>query len=279
MKKLLIILLFAKFNLIAQKECTWKVVDNKTKIPIPYAIIKIADKIFYTDSIGKCFINKEIVLEDIKISCIGYQSQSLFKSKNCEEIIYLNPKEIILPEVEISYKKGRLKTLGSLKKTTNTLAMPNHSIIAVYFSNESKNNKIIRKILLPYKTNGVISSSFRLHLFSVNKNNIPESELIEKNIISLPTDKKGELEFDVSQFNIAIPNNGIFIGIEWLSSERNDGEDIRYKKTSDILIFFKKKPKKILPILEKSIRTKFEWLPSFLSNNMSISIGVIVEEI
>jgi len=52
--------------------------------------------------------------------------------------------------------------------------------------------------------------------------NGPGEELLPENIIIDLNRKVGKLEVDVSKYNIELPVNGIYVGLEWLGESENN---------------------------------------------------------
>jgi len=66
-----------------------------------------------------------------------------------------------------------------------------------------------------------MASKFRFRIFTVGVDSLPERDLITKNIIVETSKKQREIEVDLSEFNLVFPQEGIFVGIEWLHIPNN----------------------------------------------------------
>ncbi len=275
---ILLILLLGTFKTVAQGNCDQIVSDSKSKLPVPFAIIKANDKTFYTDSLGYFRIDNQI-LNEITVSCLGYESKTVIV--NCKEsVIFLKPKAIVLPEIKVSPKFTKTKNLGVTEKTKISVSGLDGSIISVFIPNETSTQKVISKIVLPYKAVKHFTSSFRFHIYKIADNGKPGSEMIERNLVGYPRKKKGKIEIDIKEYNLAIPKEGIFIGIEWISSNNPIIDKKGNKLASDIAIFMSKKSNEKYRCWEKQVPKESDWKPFSLQmrNQLSINVGLVVDE-
>ena len=109
MKIALKLLMLTSIKSFAQVNCGKIVVDSVTKSSITFAIIQIDDRIFYTDSLGSFQIKEKEIGTICLVSCMGYESKTIKLNKDCNEKIFLKPKDFILPEITISSKPSKIK--------------------------------------------------------------------------------------------------------------------------------------------------------------------------
>jgi hypothetical protein len=276
---ILFVMLFEAFNIRAQVNCGQIISDSKSKLPIPFAIIKTSDKTFYTDSLGYFQVDNQVNSNKIIVSCLGYESKTVIV--NCKEsIIFLKQKAIILPEIKVSPKPTKTKNLGVTEKTKISVSGLDGSIISVFIPNETSTHKVISKIVVPYKAIKHFTSSFRFHIYKISNDGKPGSEMIERNLVGYPIKKKGKIEIDVKEYNLEIPKEGIFIGIEWISSDNPITDKKGNKLASDIAVFMSKKLNEKYQCWEKRVANESDWKPFSLQtkNKMSINVGLIVNE-
>lgn len=246
MKTKIIILLFILFRWslgYTQNIITGKVINSETKQGIPFASIVYLDggiqKGNYTDSLGNYII--KILEGEVKISCIGYQTLSTninILSKN--PVSTLNPLNYTLKTVEIKPHKTETKRIGYFedKIFTNSVMSegyrgtnePAKNYVAQYIAN-SKNEEglLISKLLFNLSNHPVIkrngkpykidctTTRIRLHLFSVNETSgLPDKELLTKNMLVINDCEKDNLISDITEQNIFLPKNGVFVGLEYV---------------------------------------------------------------
>lgn len=190
--------------------------------------------------------------DTLVISAIGYIKKYIpIKSilgKKSE--ISLRPNIYELSEVVIKPNDKKIK------KTYYKLISPNKSnefekILKVGYQEaifiENKMQKVgkIESVIIELEKYDVFEKrpyvDFRIRIYSYDKkNNIPGNDLLLENLIS--NAKGGTCTIDVSKYNIAIPLEGIIIGMEYLDSEnKTKGKDINvmprisYSKTIEPL--------------------------------------------
>ena len=138
--------------------------------------------------------------KSIKVSCFGYESKQIVVTNDCNVSIYLEPITFKLPTFTISSKPPKTVKLGIIKKTSISSSILSGEIIATFIPNESNTQKIVKKIIFPYRSHEddkkLITSCFRFHLFSVGSNKTPETDLIEQNLVFCPEKLKGKIEID-----------------------------------------------------------------------------------
>lgn len=196
---------------------SYKVIDNETSLPVQYATIQIYDAGkfvdgFYTDDNGSIEISTPLVFNEIKISCIGYKTITLKKEQS---VIRLEQNPVHLEEVVITSRN--LLELGYIKnkKSKNTTGVSEGLEVAVFISN--KYNFPVKINSIQFKVEKIKSkAAFRIHLYKKSENNLfPQEELLHDNKIQyLEPDTNGLVEVDLSDYNIILPKDGVFVSIE-----------------------------------------------------------------
>jgi hypothetical protein len=269
----------------SQNDCLKTVLDAKDKTPVPFAIVQVDKAFFYTDSLGRFNISEKVekgVL--VKIMCMGYESAQFTKSDTCKITIYLIPKSLDLAEITIKPLPPKIINLGLTTKTLTSASVLGGEIITTFIPNESATQKIVKKIVFPYRsrTENVkdITSCLRFHLYSVGANKRPDRDLIEQNLIFCPKKIKDKVEIDVRKFSIIIPPEGIFVGVEWVASDKTATDIDGYQLTNDFGAYISNKELRRYPSFEKTISTFMDW-GSFQrpkTSIMSAHIGLEIEE-
>lgn len=194
-----------------------KIVDSKTKRPIPYVNIGILHKNAGTvcDSCGFFKLNyiKRNTDDTLKISCVGYSSfvlplYSVNENSFLEHTTFeLDPQENELKEIVVRPGKIKTKTLGN--KIQNAMIVSGFStselgseVGAVLKYNKKKAGKI--KDFNFYLTGNLFdSATFRVNLYEFKDGQIGKQILAEHIYIKTKV-KAGRLAVDVEQKDLFI---------------------------------------------------------------------------
>jgi CarboxypepD_reg-like domain len=233
MKKfqLLIFTCFLSINLFSQntKDLKGKIIDNKTKEVIAYAAIGLikANQGISSNEKGD-FIFKTVSIDDTLIaSCVGYSTVKVavmdFKSE-----IELTPSLIELNTVVIKPRKSKEVILNKFKirdiEFNRVTSLREMSQIAQFFPNEDKKISYIKEITIGRNFINILlkarPSIYRLRFYGADQNNKPTNKDIFESILVKSDGKKYDV-VDLSNKPLLIPENGIFVAIEWIRIEEN----------------------------------------------------------
>lgn len=256
MKKYLLIiaLIFSSFT----QSQNYKVIDNKTNLPIQYATLQIYNSGkfisgFYTDENGSINISNEFNFNEIKISCIGYET--IIVPKN-QLLIKLNQNVTILEEVIISNKD--FLSLGYIKKpkSKNIIGVSEGLEVAVFIKNDFEYPVKISSVKFNVKK---VKSrvAYRIHLYKNSENNsYPKEELLIDNKIEyLEVNTKGLVSVDLSEYNITLPKEGVFISIEGIG-----GKNTSSTKNKKNLIQFETHLSELEIYQERNYKNNVGWV-------------------
>lgn len=191
---------------------------------IPFATIVNSDNSYgkYADEKGNICIDLNLLSDTIFISSVGYKKLIVLRKeyliKNMfflEETLH-ELKEIIVKPTKI--KRHSFSTYSkNIFSVYKNIWNPNTNILVTGFiDNNSKQAQLIEKIkfvLYPKKSD--ILERFKIRFrFYENNNEKPFKEITQSNITTelKPSDKN--LEIDVINWNLSIPETGIWIGME-----------------------------------------------------------------
>lgn len=194
------------------------ILDSATLEPIPFATIKTKKEIFYANEKGTFPASRLNDEKSLSLSCIGYKNKTVTKLKKLETI-YLAPQSYQLKKatisaeppdpIEIGYHK-----LGHFFPHTSHSTI-NKSVNAVYIPAPAKSG-LITTILLSLNQLKK-GQKFNVHLFEFGANGFPANLLFSKHLTI--SKKTRFIEVEVFDQNIQIPNNGIVVGLEFLTSD------------------------------------------------------------
>ena len=83
-----------------------------------------------------------------------------------------------------------------------------------------KKTKYIKKVSI-YTDSNIENASIRIHFYSLDADGFPGEELLKKDYIVRVNKGMKKSTFDITDFNLIMPKNGIFVGFEKLLIEKN----------------------------------------------------------
>ncbi|GAA4759305.1 hypothetical protein GCM10023230_04570 [Flavobacterium hankyongi] len=209
------------------------VYSKTTNLPIEKATIKVrnGDDYFTTISNEKGqfrFLNfqKDDKYIEIEISHISYEKKK-WQGFN-DSKFYLIEKTNELSEINISSEKEKI--IYELPISDRILTcVRNFSWehkIATFIPYETKNgDRVIKKIIYAISdfegVKGLKYQPFISNLYSVDTiTKLPDKALIENGIKVVKNNEKKWVEVDVSEYNLKMPSEGIFVVMELLSEDK-----------------------------------------------------------
>jgi len=233
--RLLVLLLLISVTVMAQVKGI--VVDESGK-PIPYVNIWVENENNSTTSEENgeftinCLPNKNLIF-----SALGYEKKTVKATESEKVILKINALE--LKEVVIAKRfETREIEIGKVKNETYQAFENGPRIDAKFFPYylKYKRTRYIKQVNF-FTDSQLESASFKVHFFMVNSDGSPGDELLNKDfIVSV---KKGVKKtfFDVTDFGLKMPKNGIFVGFEKLIIEKNKLEkEVRDSNTGKMII-------------------------------------------
>lgn len=217
---------------------TFQVVDSKTDLPIPYVFVSFGENGIYSDDLGRIDI-ASVTSDTLKIFHPYYQ-EKLVLIDSLETIVKIEPlKEEKLDEIVISNKPIKFKNEKHKLKTHNQFIYSTPIVISGEFVSLIKLKKdylrvklvsvdfpIITKYIssdLKYmgkkqiSKKKIFSTLYRLKIYSVENEKPGHLIDIKELTIKITGDSK-TITVDLEKYDITIPQNGIFIGLENLGS-------------------------------------------------------------
>lgn len=219
----LIINLIANLNLLYSQNIY--VLDMDTKKPIPFANATFTNKNLitggdYCDETGLLKINSIHQFDNITFSCIGYKQRTINTQKIISDTITLSKEIINLNEVVISkYLKKDILTLGYNNSAKKFIVSGRKGIESVVFIENPQNSLLpIESFLFKIKRRDKFKTAVKIHFYNKNKQKFePGEEMFAEDVICyLDENAKGTVEVNLKKYNLLLPIEGAFIGLEWL---------------------------------------------------------------
>ncbi|NNT71064.1 carboxypeptidase-like regulatory domain-containing protein [Flavobacterium sp. IMCC34852] len=162
--------------------------------------------------------------KNLIFSALGYEKKILKANQTAE--VFLSSKAFDLEEVIISNSIGTKQITIGLTENTVAQAFDNGPRMDVkYFPNKPdyKKTKYLKKVIL-YTDSRIEDATVKLRFFKAEANGFPGEEMLQKDlIVSVKTGTKLN-KIDLSEFNLSMPKNGLFVGFEKLMIEKNKKE-------------------------------------------------------
>jgi hypothetical protein len=221
MKSIFYLLLLFTISISAQ---TKGVVVDENNNPIPYVNIWVENENIGTtsDEKGEYIINDLLKNKKLIFSVIGFE-KTIIDNSDAQKVVL---KTIVyqLDSVVISKLKNtkELEILDSKKRFYLPEPQIYPWILARKF-NLNQDNKDIKylKNIIFYTNSEIDSGNFRARIFNVNKEGFPNDDIVYEEIIIKVKKGRSKTIQDVSKYKIEIPDEGIIIGFESLSTENN----------------------------------------------------------
>lgn len=226
----LVFLLFYVFG-YSQSTKTIYLLDSISHEPVPFSNITIYEKEtikngYYSDENGlaKITFDKN---NSFKISCIGFETINIINFNDLKDTLYLKQNSIILNEVIVSNNIIN-KNLGfaNLKKTSDISTFKGLEY-ALYIENESKENAKIRSVTLGVFKKSKNTAILKIKFYKKGIDNKPSDIINAQDIIYYLSEKvNGIIEIDISNKNVYLPENGVFVAVESLGFIDKNGSFI-----------------------------------------------------
>lgn len=227
--KLTILFFFISFSISGQLKGV--VVDEKNN-PIPYVNIWVEGENIGTSSEenGEFIIHTNNQNSNLIFNVLGYEKKTIL-AKDCKKVV-LKESLIDLKEVFISKRlETKRKTIG-ISDNQIFEAFPNGPKVDCKFFpflSEYKKTPYIKYVTLQTDSK-IEDASIKLHFYSIGKDGLPDENMLEKVFIVYL--KKGVFKhkFDVSEYHLVFPKNGMFVVFEKLMIEKNKLEVTTFDK-------------------------------------------------
>lgn len=196
------------------------VIDNSTKEPIPFVVIKYNDTGFYTNEFGVFTIPKDAQGE-LNILHLSYIVRKI-NINNVTDTIFLDPKILELNEVVLTQKTSKPILLKPSKTTRffgSCILSPKTEIITFIYPEEEIINTYLDKIKIPFTKfyeKGSTKNAYafiKLNVYSLNNETIDEV-LFTSEPFKIKALKKDELEIEINNTTCKLTKEGFAIGVE-----------------------------------------------------------------
>lgn len=221
-KRLIVLLYFIGFVGFAQTKGIVK--DSLSGGAIPYVSVWLENENIGTTSEenGEFVISVSDKSKNLVFSALGFKKKVVKASE--AQVVNLAPSAVEIGEILISNNRKE-KTQIEIGKTKNRIAEafdngPKMDAKFFPFLPEYKKTSWIKKATISVDSK-IEGATIRIQLYGVDERGYPGEELLDKNYIV--TLKKGinKQEVDLTEFNLEMPETGVFVVFERLLIEKN----------------------------------------------------------
>ncbi len=239
-------LIFLLYTLSAFAQISGTVLDKETQEPVPFVNIWVENENIgtMTNYQGVFVINEAILSKQLVLSSLGYENLKIQINRN-NLTLYLTPKTYQLNEVVASAAKKtkELKIGDKVNRWINSYN--NHGncipwIAAKYISYDESylETPFIKSVSLITESS-CNESILGLRLLTVDElTGKPNYDVLKERIFIYPKAGRRITTIDLSEYQIILPQTGIFIAIESLEFDcnftPNDTEQIKTSKCSPL---------------------------------------------
>lgn len=224
------LLLLPALGMAQENRLSGRIVDQKTKEPIPFASIGLKEEQTgaLTNEYGffQMAMPEKNAQDSLIVLALGYKRMAVLVKRgnaNLADLIIEVPKRVI--ELgNVTVKGGKVKDLSLGSKA----AAPGEGMIQgmpgsqyAFFVKNDKNKKLgnVRSVSFYIGENGFPREPFRVRLYKADGNyNSPNTDILTENVV-VSAPKGGDwYTIDLTPYNIEAPTEGFFVAMEWIVS-------------------------------------------------------------
>ena len=224
------LLLLPALGMAQENRLSGRIVDQKTKEPIPFASIGLKEEQTgaLTNEYGffQMAMPEKNAQDSLIVLALGYKRMAVLVKRgnaNLADLIIEVPKRVV-ELANVTVKGGKVKDLSLGSKA----AAPGEGMIQgmpgsqyAFFVKNDKNKKLgnVRSVSFYIGENGFPREPFRVRLYKADGNyNSPNTDILTENVV-VSAPKGGEwYTIDLTPYNIEAPTEGFFVAMEWIVS-------------------------------------------------------------
>lgn len=221
MKKYFLLLLFF-ISFLFQAQIQGKIVDEKNN-PIPYVNIWVENENIgaTSEENGEFSITVDDKNKNLIFSALGFEKRTI-TALNTQNVV-LQSTNYLLDEVIVSKKYETKEIVIGRTDNPISMAFDNGPRIDVKFFPYIPEYKKTRnlKLVSIIADNRIELATIKIHFFKVDENGFPSNEMLTKDFVVTLKNGTRKSVFNIADFNLKMPLNGLFVGFEKLIIEKN----------------------------------------------------------
>lgn len=263
MIKIITTLFLFSISFLYSQERKIIVIDSLNKTPVSFVKFTNTDdnSILMTDFYGKINISNNN--NKFQVECNGYDSKVVL-FKTIIDTLFLNKTVTVIEEVLVVNGKLNKIELGNhldkIKTSKIEFETKKNNIYSVFIENKQNKYSTIKSINLKLKKKTKNSRVFiRPYIYSVDANNNPVENILNKNIVYELKGNEKLISIDISDLYLELPENGVFVGIELINDTKSANITLCTSKKSNSFVIFKSKNKLIKIPANMGDKEKINW--------------------
>lgn len=227
--KFFFLLFFSVVSVSAQEILIDGTIYNaKTQEPIPYVNVSFLNTLkgASTDEKGYFFVDvpTSFLEKKVHLSSLGFKDTIVdVKKIVADKKFGMVEESFELDEVVVAKSLGDsyvLNPIGSYDLKSGFSSSSTPWVLATYYPNIGASKKYVNKVTVFFQKNEGFkrrASKFRIRVYDVDPvTKKPTKDLLHKSIILETFAENDFVSIDLSAFNIKMPKQGLYIGLEWL---------------------------------------------------------------
>ena len=209
------------FGLAQPKRIAGRVVDAKTKEPIPFASLGFleagAGALTNENGYFQLAEPSEFKQDSLVLMTLGYNRQALLVAQgNLEELrVELSPRPINFTSCPVKDYAATDKGAAVAKDELIT-GLPGTQYAFFIENDKRKEARKMRSVSFYIGENGLPLAPFRVRFYKLDGNNqTPATDLLTEHIVLMPAKSGQWFTTDLSRYRIAVPKEGYFVALEF----------------------------------------------------------------
>jgi hypothetical protein len=202
------------------------IVVDENNLPIPYVNIWVEGENIGTTSEenGTFIIDSNDGNKNLIFSILGFEKK-IIKLSQAKHVVLQSQVNELNEIVIVNKKETRETEIGKVENSIFQAFENGPKLDVKYFpyNPKYKSTKFIKQVRI-LTDSKLEAATLKIHFYAVDESGLPGEKLLKKDFIV--TIKKGgrNNKINVSDFNLTMPKNGIFVGFEKLMIESNKEE-------------------------------------------------------
>lgn len=222
-------LLLPALSIAQETRLSGRIIDKKTKEPIPFSSIGLKDEQSgaLTNEIGIFQMSgpTKNAQDSLIVLALGYERKAVLVKRGASQadmVIEVSKRVYELAEVKVQASKVKDLKLGARSNTPGDgmiQGMPG-SQYAFFVKNE-KGKKLgnVRSVSFYIGEHGFPREPFRVRIYAPDGNySSPNSDLLTENVVVSAPGGGQWFTVDLTQYNIVAPDEGFYVAMEWIVS-------------------------------------------------------------